>query len=160
MLKFFASERRRARAGFTLIELLVVIGIIGVLASVVLASLNSARKKARDARRVSDIKQIQLALELHFDSVVPNAYPATAGVVAALEGNNCGGSACIVKYPLDPLNTAPQVYTYGSTAVTTYTVKTVLESGGNPVIATSVEGTFDGVDCLVATNATRYCIRP
>lgn len=54
--------------GFTLIELLVVIAIIGILSSVVLASLNSARVKSRDSRRISDIKQIQLALELYYDS--------------------------------------------------------------------------------------------
>ena len=54
--------------GFTLIELLVVIAIIGMLSSVVLASLNTARAKARDARRVSDLKQMQLALELYYDS--------------------------------------------------------------------------------------------
>lgn len=65
--------------GFTLIELLVVIAIIGILSSVVLASLNSAREKSRDARRVSDLKQIQLALELYFDS--NTEYPDT---VAAL----------------------------------------------------------------------------
>ena len=60
--------------GFTLIELLVVIAIIGILSSVVLASLNSARKKSRDARRVADIKRLQLALELYFDS--NKKYPA------------------------------------------------------------------------------------
>ena len=57
---------KNGKRGFTLIELLVVIAIIGILASVVLASLNSARKKGRDARRVADIKQVQLALELYF----------------------------------------------------------------------------------------------
>jgi prepilin-type N-terminal cleavage/methylation domain-containing protein len=53
--------------GFTLIELLVVIAIISLLSSVVFASLNSARAKARDARRRSDLAQIQIALELYYD---------------------------------------------------------------------------------------------
>jgi len=56
------------KRGFTLIELLVVIAIIGILSSVVLASLNSARQKGRDARRISDVKQVQLALELFYDA--------------------------------------------------------------------------------------------
>jgi prepilin-type N-terminal cleavage/methylation domain-containing protein len=60
----FIAKRR----GFTLIELLVVIAIIGILSSVVVASLNSARKKARDARRVDEVKQIQLALDLYYDA--------------------------------------------------------------------------------------------
>ena len=51
--------------GFTLIELLVVISIIGVLASVVLSSLESARASARDVERISDLKQIQTALEMY-----------------------------------------------------------------------------------------------
>ena len=51
--------------GFTLIELLVVIDIIGLLSSVVLASLNSARVRANDAKRLSDIHQISNALQLY-----------------------------------------------------------------------------------------------
>lgn len=54
--------------GFTLIELLVVIAIIGLLSSIVLASLNMARAKARDAKRLSDMHQMQIALELYYDS--------------------------------------------------------------------------------------------
>ena len=64
------------KKGFTLIELLVVIAIIGLLASVVMASLNSARMKARDARKQADFKAITNALYMFFDSNgrMPNNY--------------------------------------------------------------------------------------
>lgn len=52
--------------GFTLIELLVVISIIGLLSSVVLANLNTIRSKGRDTKRISDLHNIQLALELYY----------------------------------------------------------------------------------------------
>lgn len=61
---------------FTLIELLVVISIIGLLASVILVSLNSARSKARDAKRIGDINQLAKALELYFDK--HDTYPTVA----------------------------------------------------------------------------------
>lgn len=54
----------RTRKAFTLIELLVVIAIIGLLATLAVIAVSSARLKARDARRISDIKQIQNALDL------------------------------------------------------------------------------------------------
>jgi prepilin-type N-terminal cleavage/methylation domain-containing protein len=55
---------KSAKRGFTLIELLVVIAIIGILSSVVIASMNSARAKSRDARRVSDMLEVQKAVAL------------------------------------------------------------------------------------------------
>ena len=60
--------------GFTLIELLVVIVIVGVLATLATVALNSTRGKARDAKRISDIKQMQTALELYVND--ENRYPA------------------------------------------------------------------------------------
>lgn len=72
-------------SGFTLIELLVVIAIISLLASVVMASLKSARAKARDSRRVSDLKQLQVALEMYYDS--NGSYPlVTAPATHYAEG--------------------------------------------------------------------------
>ncbi len=58
----------KMKKGFTLIELLVVISIIGLLSSVVLGTVGTARAKARDAKRVSDMRQVQLALELYRDA--------------------------------------------------------------------------------------------
>lgn len=55
--------------GFTLIELLVVVAIIGLLATIVTVSLSSARKRAKDARRVADMGQIETALNLYFANV-------------------------------------------------------------------------------------------
>lgn len=54
------------KKGFTLIELLVVIAIIGTLSGIVLVSLGDARKKARDAVRQSDIRQIVSAQEMYY----------------------------------------------------------------------------------------------
>ena len=65
--KFFNTKiKNQNNRAFTLIELLVVVAIIGILSSVVLASLNTARAKARDARRISDLRQIRIALEAYF----------------------------------------------------------------------------------------------
>jgi len=57
----------KSEKGFTLIELLVVIAIICLLASIVLVSLNGARAKARDARRISDLRAVMLALNMYYD---------------------------------------------------------------------------------------------
>jgi prepilin-type N-terminal cleavage/methylation domain-containing protein len=71
--------RNKKQQGFTLIELLVVIAIIGLLASVVLLALNSARAKSRDAKRVADIRQIQSGLELYFNDC--GSYPPLAPAI-------------------------------------------------------------------------------
>lgn len=59
--------------GFTLIELLVVIAIIGLLASIVLVSVNSSREKARVAKSKTELKQFYTALEMYYDNY--NTFP-------------------------------------------------------------------------------------
>ncbi len=79
---------KNKKRGFTLIELLVVISIIGLLSSVVLASVNGTRIKARDARRASDIDEIYKALVLYYDQY--GCLPTT---------QNVGGlTPCILGY--------------------------------------------------------------
>ena len=78
--------------GFTLIELLVVIAIIGILSTLAVVSLSSARARARDSRRIADIRNIQSALELYFtdNSVYPGPNgPTDISAAAGATYNLC-----------------------------------------------------------------------
>jgi len=103
---------------FTLIELLVVIAIIGVLSTLSVVAFNSARSKARDSRRLSDIHNIHLALEMYYDDF--GAYPdfptANAGIIGGLclsdlgITSTCGLNTYIAKIPDDPKNNKHYLY--------------------------------------------------
>jgi general secretion pathway protein G len=122
------------KKGFTLIELLVVIAIIGLLSTLAVVALGSARQKARDAKRLSDLKQVQTALELYYTD--KNSYPAGSAVVlgatnSACLGTNglttsagCGTNPYMTQVPADP---GSYSYTYTSSASTTYTITGQLE---------------------------------
>lgn len=92
--------RTHASRGFTLIELLVVIAIIGLLSSVVLASLNGARVKARNARRIADLQQMQTAMELYYNDY--NGYPTATSDL---------DPTYIASVPTDP-GSGSAAYTY------------------------------------------------
>ncbi|HTR18705.1 MAG TPA: type II secretion system protein [Candidatus Paceibacterota bacterium] len=134
--------------GFTLIELLVVIAIIGLLASIILASLNTARQKGRDARRIADVKEIQLALELYYDAntTYPPVTVTLSGTPSAANIPSLLAPTYISVIPTDPSQPASgnSAYYYqyeslatdGTTACTSgtcpnYVVIAHLEAGAN-----------------------------
>lgn len=88
MRKFYIRNYSRAasRKGFTLIELLVVIAIIGLLSSVAMASLNSARAKSRDALRLTQMQQVARALEMYYSD--HGQYPYSAQTESG-RNNSC-----------------------------------------------------------------------
>src|SRR3989344_3946521 len=155
MFTSFIKKPRNLKFGFTLIELLVVIAIIGVLASIVLASLNAARKKSRDARRISDVKQIQLGLELYFDGPGSGQYP-----VATTGGSNCSAT---IQYGLevmvpnympqiarDPNAAAPNCYLYATPSAvsrSTYHLGATIEETSAAVLS-------NDKDCVSSGTAT------
>ncbi len=94
----------KEKKAFTLIELLVVIAIIGLLSTLSIIALNSARAKARDAKRISDVKQMQVALEMYYNDMTD--YPETASVVpgGAIASTGTVGSTTFLRViPVPPM---------------------------------------------------------
>lgn len=88
------------KKGFTLIELLVVVAIIGILASVVLASLNSARAKGADAAVKANLANLRAQAEIFYDGTGANTYtglcadPTFAAGVTAAGAAGGGAGVC------------------------------------------------------------------
>ncbi|MDO8482859.1 MAG: type II secretion system protein [bacterium] len=170
--------KNRFRA-FTLIELLVVIAIIGILSSIILTNLNGSRQKARDVKRVSDVKQLQLALALYYDSN-NGKYPRTLAsgdatelaptYIPAIPTPPGGVSGAAVSYLYVPI-------AVGGAYCNSYHLGTALEVAGNSVLtsdsdavvgivaaagdcggAGTVGADFKGVSALCnTTDATDQC---
>lgn len=79
------------KRGFTLIELLITIAIIAILSGIVMTSMTSARSKSRDAKRISDLAQLQLALDQYFNRC--NAYPISDDGLRAVGLRTSSGGA-------------------------------------------------------------------
>ena len=137
------SMRNKSQKGFTLIELLVVVAIIGLLASIVISALNSARQKGRDARRVSDMRVIQTAVEMFNDAA--NQYPTTATSTFG----SISMTSYISSYPSDPVNSGVYRYYYaglGGTSCTSYHAGATLEVANSPSLNSAVRSAV-GTTC-------------
>lgn len=167
------SARVAGKSGFTLIELLVVIAIIGLLSSVVLASLNTARIKGRDARRREDIQAIRTALTMYYAD--RGQYPSESCYDTSKGDNNgtCSmptgsdwnhasgiytglvGGGYLSAMPIDPVNSSSYYYEYEpnggptqgtctSTTICEYTLAARLENGGRYCVGDAVTPTIGG----------------
>lgn len=152
---------KRNKKGFTLIELLVVIAIIGILATIVLVSLNTARQKARDVRRIGDLRQIALALEMYYDDHATTGYPGDADAAAcddwaAMVTALQAAPGYMTVVPSDP-GGGSAAYAY-NTDLVDYVLRAQLEQATNTAFTTDVDLAPLGCDC---TDANRmYCIQP
>jgi len=148
-------RNKKYLAGFSLIELMVVIAIIGLLSSLVLATLASARKKSRETKRKADLVQLGKALELYYNA--NNGYPTTASVWFGTSANGgskttSGATAYIPgltptylgNLPLDPLKatTGWSGYNYKSDG-TSY--KLILSDVGPESFPASTEPFYDPI---------------
>lgn len=79
-MNLFRGNVSRGNGGFTIIEVLVVAAIIGILAAIIFANFDTARKQSRDKVRKSDLKQLQLSMELYKSQ--NGSYPASISSLA------------------------------------------------------------------------------
>lgn len=108
------------KRGFTLIELLVVIAIIGLLSSVVFASLNAARQRGRDARRLADVREMvkSLAVETGSTSVALTGCTAADAKISICTGPGTISNFASYKDPSSPSGACAT----GSSAVCDYSI--------------------------------------
>ncbi len=124
---------RLKNRGFTLLELLVVIAIIGVLATIILASLATAKARSRDTRRIADLKQLQQGVENYFEN--NGTYPITSDLTSLYP-------TYLASAPKDP---SGGNYAYAGT-VTTYCIGTNLEASVPAGVGPSSSCTISGFD--------------
>ena len=162
MLKILNKKEK----GFTLIELLVVIAVIGLLSSIVLVALGPARQKARDAKRQSDIRQINLAMEMCYDD--------SGCATAENYCDPCNTATCpdpaspndkidtdetplYLTIPDDPTNSGDQRYTWTNGTGQYYCIYVKLESETNAWFCASNKGVMKKTQATYTPSNTDCC---
>lgn len=119
------KQNLKIRRGFTLIELLVVIAIIGLLSTMAVISLNDARAKARDARRISDVKQLATILEMEgSDTPGPAVQVAASDAPVDTITHDCTGPGQVSQFANfeDPSDTTDTACVNTSTGICEYAI--------------------------------------
>lgn len=144
------------KKAYTLIEMLMVVAIIGVLASSILVGLSGTRAKARDSRRITDLKSVQTALELYYGKY--NSYPSNIGnwddLTTILTSEETGIQ--VNKIPKDPLSGSGKMYLYASDGQT-YVLGAQMETKDQS-LDDDLDGQQLGIDCGQAVGDNIYCI--
>jgi len=158
--------RKVISKGFTLIELLVVIAIIGILASIVLVSLNGARGKARDAQRVANLSQAVKIILGDTNADTTNGFGTCTGATAADHvTTNCTSPAALATL-IDPTGTGGTVCpaTTGCSAPCQFSVWQAA-GGNNPtfsdwkivtILETGTGALPAGRTCVSSATSTPY----
>lgn len=143
--------------GFTLLELLVVISIIGVLAGLIVSNMSAARDRASDARKKSEMKNIQTALANYYNDY--GVYPSGGYPIFNIMGcGDAGNEACdwgdpftagdqtyMKELPADPSGDSDRNYRYVATDADNYVISVCLENASDP-------DCVDGVSCWVSNS--------
>jgi len=168
---------KTSHKGFTIIELLVVIAIIALLSGVIITALTGSKSKSRDATRISDLNQMQLALEQYFDRC--GQYPTVDSNSMPSKDTTCnvGGSQVTINsyisvIPHDPLNDNSHKYSYivNGTNLTDYVLHATLENQNaaqnnsypnSSLTASGNQWSTPGFNCYNPLNSSadyNYCI--